>query len=386
MPRQVSWLLASRLTTIIDELQDQRRLMNKGPWSGRVTTVPANKGEMYGEYLGSTSIAPVIALNAPAPTFRAGRISSVSTSTTKIKHGAHFTEEDLDELMNMQEMGSMGAPSGREVGMADTVVMNTQSDLLLGLEWRKEAYIMAMLLDSLQYSGYGIAVNGSWGRPADLKVTPTVPWTDHTNADPVLDVMSLKNVALQRYGLDLTRMTMSLQVLREVIQCAKFQLYAKAFIPQTLTISTINIQDYGRWRPLVEQTMGVTVEINDSRYDIKNEDGATTSARFQPIEKVILTDPNNDNNPGAMDYANAPVVEASLMSEMPGSSMIGKLPAARRGPISFATYEPTWNPPGMTIWAVQNAFPRAKKRALAGVLTVGTLTDEIPFTQAFPAA
>lgn len=384
MPRQLSQLFsARRLQTIQDELQDLRLKMQETRWTKRIPAVNANKGEIYGEYFGTTSIAPIVAVNAEAPTFRVGRISTVATTTTKIKHGAHFTEDDLDEMLNME---AAWVPQGSTVGPVDTVLINAERDLLTGIEWRKEALAMAMILDdSYSYDNLGIKFSAGWGRPSDLKVTTSVPWTDTVNADPVTDILSIKQIAARRYGLDLSRATMPIQAFRQMIQCAKFQAYAKEFIPPQLTISVVNIQDLGRWKGLAEMTLGVTIEFADERYDYKTEDGLTQSARFQPIGTVILTDPANDGNNMAWDFAKAPVVEASLMGLMPNSSVVGAIPGARRGPISYATMEPGMNPPGMTVWAVENTFPRAKKRAIAATLKVGTLTDEISIAQAYPA-
>lgn len=382
MPGQMNPFMADRLTEIVDEMKDLRLTLNETRWTKRIPRTDANKGDLYGEYYGNAVIAPIVAINSPATTFRAGRIQTVSTTTTKIKHGAHFTEEDLDEMMNLR----MIAPQGTQVGAVDTILINTERDLMTGLAWREEALAIGMLLDSsFTYDNLGIKFTAGWGRPSDLKVTPSNPWTDAVNADPVTDVLALKQIAARRYGLDLNRMTMSIQAFRQMIVCTKFQTYAKTWIPPQLTIASVNNYDYSRWKGLAEMTLGVTIEFADERYDYEDEAGLIQSARFQPIGTVILTDAGSDGNRMCWDFANAPVVEASMMGMMPNSSVIGSLPRGTRGPISYATTKSEMNPPGMTIWAVTNSFPRAKKRACAATLNVGTLTDEISVTQQYPS-
>lgn len=381
MPGQLNPFMAARLTTIVDELKDLRLTLNETKWIKRIPRTDVNKGDLYGEYYGNTVIAPIVAINSEASTFRAGRIQTVSTTSTKIKHGAHFTEEDLDEMMNLRIVSSQGTT----YGAVDTILINTERDLMTGMTWREEAMAIAMLLDaSFTYDNLGIKFSAGWGRPSDLKVTPSNPWTDLVNADPVTDILSLKQIALRKYGLDLNRATMSIQAFRQLIQCAKFQAYAKTWIPPQLTIASVNNYDYARWKGLAEMTLGLTIEFSDERYDYEDENGLIQSARFQPIGTVILTDANNDGNRMCWDIGEAPVVEASLMGMMPNSPVIGSLPSSMRGPISYATMEGSFNPPGMTIWTATNSFPRAKKRACAATLNIGTLTDEITVVQSYP--
>jgi hypothetical protein len=89
---------------------------------------------------------------------------------------------------------------------------------------------------------------------------------------------------------------------------------------------------------------------------------------------VILSDSANDNNAGAVDFANAVVTE-SIVASLSGNNFAGPgggLGGPQVGPIGYSTLSShDANPPGINLWAVARCFPRKFNKAAESVLTIG---------------
>jgi hypothetical protein len=257
----------------------------------------------------------------------------------------------------------------------------TIDGLLLGVRQRMEALIVAMHVGGLSYDRLGIKMaNVSWGRPADLTITPAITWDTAATATPVSDILTAVRTAQIRYGMMYDRVTMSTQAFLYMIATTEFQDKAKALLAVGLTFANVATENLAAMQTLAERTLGMTIELYDARYWYQTGPGAVVSAPFLPITKVILSSTQDDNDPTAADFANGVVTE-SIVGSLATTSMVGNLGGARRGPISYATVPPDLNPPNVTYWGVARGFPRLHRKQMSACLTVGTFSDTIAATE-----
>ncbi len=143
---------------------------------------------------GRALIADLIADDQQAVPYASTRFSIESHNAPNIKVGHDHAET---ELVRLAAMAGRDVTASQFFGNWEN---RTLDNVLLGVRQRMNALIVAAKLDSVVYDRLGIKINGTFGMPADLKVTPSVPWTDAANATPVNDFQTVKLVARVRYG------------------------------------------------------------------------------------------------------------------------------------------------------------------------------------------
>ena len=384
MPEGWRLLQAARLTAIMDELQDARELPKDLVWLKRTRIVDAVDSEIMARFVGRVLIADIIADDQKAVVYSSGKLKFESTAIPNLKLGMNMTQEMLNQLDAL----TSGAVV-RDKGIYSSYENRTIDGLLLGVRQRMEALIVAMLMDGFSYDRLGIKMeNVTWGMPSDLKVTVSTPWTNHGSAKPVDDILYILLIGRVRYGQTFNRVSMSTQAFREMIACDEFQAKARTVLAPNVSYVNLPLVALNKQKLIAEAVlstdeMPVSIELRDERYWSQNEDGSLQSAPFQPINKVILTSTNDDNDSMAWDFANG-ITSESIVSNLLKQSMIGNLSGPTRGPITYAT--PTaanLNPPGITWWGVARGFPRKNRLQSSAVLTVGTLTDDIAVGEPF---
>jgi hypothetical protein len=251
-----------------------------------------------------------------------------------------------------------------------------------GVLARKEALKIAMLTDGMDYDSLGVKMSGvTWGMPSDLKVTAGTTW-DNISATPITDINTVRDIAQQRYGVSLNRLTMSSATLRYMVKTTEFKDQAKLITASLFgaPAMTIPMQDQDVVRRLAGSVLNIggeamQIEIDDRRYFSQSAAGVTTSQRFFPIGKVVLTSSANDGNASAWDFANGQVIESmvSNLATVPGGQIPGGF-----GPVSYATLaDPSLNPPGIVYWGVARGFPRKHLLQASACLTVGSYADAV---------
>lgn len=378
MAENMRFLQAARVNAIMNALQDVREMPAALVWSNRIGDVPAVDSEIMARWVGRLQIADLIADDAAAVVYQTGKFSFESTAIPNLKHGVAMNQEQLNQLQSL---------SGRvpnDMSLFESYEENTIDGLLLGVRWRKEALFTAMLMDSFSYNRLGIIMSSaSWGMPSDLKVTPSITWDNPTTATPVNDILSVVLVGKVRYGITFNRVTMTTTDFRYMIATTEFQNKAKAFLPPQLSFTNLALAAIDQQRALAEATLGMTIELNDSRYWTRDANGTPSSAAFQPVGKVILTDSNNDNNNAVMDFANGIVTE-SIVASLVDTGMIGNLGGPQYGPVAYATVaNAQLNPPGINYWGVARGWPRKHLLQASACLTVGTYSDSISVGEPF---
>jgi hypothetical protein len=367
-------LRSTRINGIMQALQDVRELPADLIALNRTPVVDASDGEIMGRFVGRVLIADLLLDDQRAATYSTGKLQLESTSAPKMKIGQTLSEKQVKELYELQQAGlnDNGLLTNFENWVIDA--------LLLGVRQRMEALIIAMWLDSYTYDRFGVKIDGAtWGTPADLKVSTAVAWTDSVNATPVNDVWTLKRLARIRYGKNYRRLTMSTQAFLYMIATTEFQNKARTLLAPNVSFVNLNTANLDDMQALASRVMGMQLEFYDTRYWQQQANGETISRNFLPVNKVVLSDPGDDNKPMVMDFANGIVTETVVAQMVSGAnSMLGSLGGPQRGPVAYATANPQLDPPEITYWGVGRGFPRKYELQATAVLTVGTFEDTIP--------
>ena len=166
--------------------------------------------------------------------------------------------------------------------------------------------------------------------------------------------------------------------LRYAIATTEFATKAKLFFRADITIANTSLMNLEMQKRLFEDVTGMSVELSDQRYFYQTAAGAIEGTRYLPINEVIIDSSQNDGNSAVWDMAQGPVIETMLLGLNPAAVVGGGLPEARRGPIGYMTFPPDLNPPNVTVWGVDCAFPRRHMPAANAHMTVGSFTDMIP--------
>lgn len=371
-------LRAARVNAVMATMQDVRLLPGDLLWSGRIPDVDALDSEIMASFTGYVVISDLIADDGKAVTYQNLKMNYDATAVPNIKHGFHMTQETLMQLATLFAGGGSQFPEFLRSfeGWENRII----DSLLLGIRQRKEALFVAMLTDSYSYDRLGIKMtNVTWGMPADLKVTPAVPWTDAVNATPITDLLTVKQRAQVRYGIMLNRVTMSLSAFQLMIATNDFKNRVAFVLGPNLSAAILPTQNNDYMRNLAQNILGMEIEFYDSRYWTQSESGALVSEPYLSINKVVMTDSGNDGRQGAWDFANGIVTESIVgtLAAGAGTNMIGSLGGIQRGPVAYATIPQDLNPPNITYWGVARGFPRKHLKQASAVLTVGTFSDGI---------
>jgi hypothetical protein len=388
MPASIDFFTAARVNGIMQGLTDPRLLPGTLTWNQRIPDVPAADGEITAKFVGTLTIADLIANDAKAVIYKQGRFQYETNEAPNIKMGIGLNQEMIQTLDRIQSSG--GIPND-DVGLFNNYMGRLMANVKYGVELRKEVLKLAMLLDGYSYDRLGIKMqNLSWGMYSDLKVTPGTAWgtaagVPNSTATPITDINTIRRVAMQRYGINLNRATMSTAALQMAAGTTEFAnqvklVYAPSFgagVTPAIPLQSDMVIKNLMQNIIAGTTQGAfTIEIDDRRYWAEDNAGALNSWRIHPANQVLLTATENDGNANAYDFANGVVTESRVASMLP-SGVFGNIPVGR-GPIAYATpADVNLNPPGVVVWGVARGFPRKHLNQASGVLNVGAFTDTI---------
>lgn len=365
----LEYLLAqTRIQGIIDEISDVRQQPEQLLWVNRIPSVPALDEEILGRYTNRTMIADLVAEDQVAVVRAPQPIRLTQTKIPKLKHGEKITEKQLGLMSRIES----NLASARERSIFDDYITNSLMLLKLGVLHRMEAIHNAMLMDSFSYNKLGLIISGvGWGMPSDLKVTIGTAWSTSATATPVADILAVRRVGREKYGIDLNRVTLTTTDFLEMIQTVEFRAVASALRGWDLTaaggtVLPVNNMDL-QLRVASQVLGGMIVEINDRQYWDESLYGVQAASNYQTVGKIVLTTTAADNNPQYWDWANGEIIEA-LVDAMFGGAMA--MESGMEGPLAYATVgDPNLNPPGPLLWGVGRGFTRKHKEAASAVLT-----------------
>lgn len=369
--------LAERISGLMQGIMDPRSLPHLPQelvWSQRVREQPAEEGDIMARFIGYIQIADMIADDQKAATYSFGKFQFESTNIPNLKVGGNMTQSLINQLLAIESRGGVQNGGGIAGLSVNDHLMRLLLNLRIGVAWRKESLIIGMLTDQYSYDRLGIKItSGTWGMPTDLKLTLATPWTDAANATPVNDLLTIALTARVRYGIVYNRVTMSTPAFRLMIATAEFQAKARQFLAPNVSYVNLTLADLPMQRSIAQTVLGMDIEFYDARFTSQAADGAVTQTPLWGLNKVVLSNSQNDNNVMAMDFANGVVTE-SVVSSIIGGPVQG---GPQLGPIAYPTADGDLNPPQITAWAVQRGFPRKHLLQATACLSVGTVTDTI---------
>lgn len=370
MPTLSSWtfLQKTKINVIVQTLASRLEMMQPLVFLNRTAVVNADDNEIIGKYRGRIFAADLIGYDAEAVTKDAGQIELMTQSIPKIKHGFRIGEEMLKRLMQL----SMNAAD--VVEGSNSFITNWENqkamELVIGIRKRIDAMCCAMELDSFLYDRYGFKLSNGWGTDASLKVTPSTPWSS-TSSTPITDLQAITmQIAPDNFGETYNRATMSTAQFRNISATTEFQNRAKLFFQFNFASGALGIGDLGQMRTIFEMVSGIQLELCDTVYFEQEANGAQTSHRVLPDNKVILTNTADDNDPTSRDFANGVVLEAyaaQYAADIFGLGGGGEM----YGPIAYYVPSKNLNPPSVECWSVCRGFPRKHRENSTAVLTVG---------------
>jgi hypothetical protein len=371
----LEYLLAqTRIQAIINEISDRREQPENLLWVNRIPMVPAMDEEILGRYTNRSMIADLVGEDQVAVVRAPQPLRLTQTKIPKLKHGEKITERHLKILRRIES----NLASARDRSIFDDYIGNSLMLLKNGVYHRMEAIHNAMLMDSFNYNKLGLIISGvGWGMPSDLKVTIGTAWSTAATATPIADILAVRRVGLEKYGVNLNRVTLTTPDFLEMIATAEFRDAASALRGWDLTAASgntlpqnnIGLQTVIAERVLsgLNQLSSITVEINDRKYWDESTYGVQTSTNYQTVGKIIMTSTENDNNRGAWDWANGELME-SVVDSMFGGAMA--MEQGTEGPLAYATIgDANLNPPGPILWGAGTGFTRKHMEAASAVLT-----------------
>lgn len=380
-------LSAQRLTAFMPALQDVRDLPQALWFSSIHPVVNASDAEIIARYIGVAQIADIITDDAQANIYSWGRFQTETNNLPNLKVGMNLTQAQINLLTTlMMQGGAVVAPGSPMANFLGNLAMLGD----LGVRQRIESLLIAAYLDDFSYDRFGVKLTGvKWGTPAQLKATPSTPWTTAGSATPVSDILNMQQIGLQQFGRMYDRAIMSTSAFQYLINTTDFINRARVAysINPTISATTLSLDNIQSWIDRAIPILGLRqIKLYDARYRTQDTTGAVTSVRFLPANKVILSSIDNDNMPQVLDFANAVVTE-SIVANLVPTQMVGMLPPGTYGPVSYAT--PTnvnLNPPGITVWAAARGWTRKWDQAMNAVLTVGSFSDTISTAVPFPVS
>ncbi len=366
-------LATYRINAIMRGLRDNRELPQNLLFLNRTPLVDATDGEIMADFTGNVFAADIITDNQRAVVRNAGTFTLEATKLPNIKHGSPVHQD----MLNLMERINAGGGIRDDAGVVTRYLQRTMNNLLTGVRQTQEILCVGMALDTVTWNRLGVQFTATFGTPADLKVTPTVAWSNAATATPIADIQTQVALRREKYGQGTTRITMTSVAFRQMIATAEFRDKA-ALYNQLVGVTAANFPtaDVGTLQGVAGRILGLDIELYDGKYFTQNNAGVTSAAtNFLPDNKVILSDTNDDNNEESADVANAIVTESVVSgiaeTGFAGVGGTGGFGGPTFGPVGYATLSShDLNAPGINLWGVARSFPRKKNKAAHSILTI----------------
>jgi hypothetical protein len=364
------FLDSARINRIVQTLASNLEVQRPLVYLDRLNFNPADDDEILARFTGNIIAADVIADDQEAVVQDSGKVELSTTAIPNIKLGQRVGQAKINMIRRLERVGGLPGEAEQLLGWEQRFGMQ----LVTGVRQRLNALACAMMLDSASYNRMGIVLtNATWGMPANLKVTPSTPWSTAASAVPIDDIFAMDQVGTDSYGITYDKLTMSSQAFRYMVATTQFA--NTAAIPLRagyLTAATsFPTKDLRTMMNVAGQILNKTVVIDDATYGERSNAGSLTRRRYLPPNQVLLSRTQDERDDGVMDMANGITTE-SVVGDV-SSGLIGENPftaAGEYGPTAYFTRRPDLNPPDTVAWAVARAFPRKLVPEATAVLTV----------------
>lgn len=238
-----------------------------------------------------------------------GGVSTESTRMPFFREAMRLGEEDRQQLLMFME-----ANNNAYARQIITRIFDDTKSLVDGAMLNPEIMRMGILTtgtfvissagdsgQSVNYS-YNYDPDGKWAAKNKTTLTGTDRWSDHTNSNPIQDILDVKRDAAQR-GINLTRAIIGYGAWLDIMQNAKIKLgmYPLAAAAANVIVTDDQVKTY------VESVVKVKIQVYDKMY--KDTQGA--DQYFYPTSGYCTLLP--DSTLGKTWYGTTPE-EADLMS------------------------------------------------------------------------
>lgn len=331
----------------------------------RTAVVPADDNEIRGRFEGKVYAADIVADDATSAVYSAGKFTFSEAGIVNLKIGARLNQSLLNQFLGLR----LNMP-GVDTKLFGDSTQRVAASLLRGVRQRANSMICGLFLDSYSYNRGGIKIEGSFGTPANLKVTVATPWTDEADATPIDDIQTMVELAADEYGEQYDTLILPRQDLALIFRTQEYQSLFKGlnrFLDPDAVINPRDPQVQGALSTILGGSIR-NVILSDANFKVQNGDGTDSSSRVHPLGKVILTSAAYFNNADAFDWANGIVTE-SVVAQLTGYDV--GLPANARGPVGYIVPENIHlDPPALVAFATQRGFCRKHNPTMNAVLTV----------------
>ena len=238
-----------------------------------------------------------------------GGVSTESTRMPFFREAMRLGEEDRQQLLMFME-----ANNNAYARQIITRIFDDTKSLVDGAMLNPEIMRMGILTtgtfvissagdsgQSVNYS-YNYDPDGKWAAKNKTTLTSTDAWSDHTNSNPIQDILDVKRDAAQR-GINLTRAIIGYGAWLDIMQNAKIKLgmYPLASAAANVIVTDDQVKTY------VESVVKVKIQVYDKMY----KDTQSADQYFYPTSGYCTLIP--DGALGKTWYGTTPE-EADLMS------------------------------------------------------------------------
>lgn len=371
-------LTGTRLTRIVQALQDTRGIPANLQFLARTPMLMTDEDEILGEWDGKVFIADLVADDFEATTHDSGRIVQVVHAVPNIKHGTSLTQKQITELVNLSKRTDLRD----DVGYTNSETQRLDR-LRTGILQRMEMLTVAMWTNGLSMGTYnrrGVQISGvTWRNPSSLAVTAGTVITNTAAATPVATTIGVQQNAQVQWGQVFNRIDMSTPLFQAMIATDEFKAKAALYLPQTITYANLVASNLGQQRTLAENVLGMTINLYDATYAEQANDGTTTYKRFLPTNLAVLSNTMNDGDANVQRFGMSEPTEV-VVSQVADIGLTGSLPTDSNGIVSYAVG--THNPPSLTYWAAARGFPIKYSRTAHAVIDFNNgaaITDPVVF-------
>ena len=381
-------LTTLRIGKMANALVDPRLMPGNLRYLKRTPIVNTFDSEIIARVLNQVLTADIIADDQASHVYSGQKVKFELNRVPKIKVGYAMTETMI-QLWNQIKM--QAAPDPASVSMFTDYQRNAVANVILGVQQRMEALIVAMHIDQVSpaYNRLGIQFGSdvSWGMWPDLKGVSAYGWADTVNSTPVNDLLGLKLIGATRYGKDYDRVTLSTALFRAMLATQEFQSKAKLYVPAQLAAGTYSsyfpLANLTQQQQFAQNVLGMDIDLYDTRHPQPQTNGSpAVYTPYLPLNVAELSQKSDDNNANVMDWGNTMPVETQ-MGQVPGI-IGGGFPTPQYGPVAYAALaNPQLDPPGYVTYGVARGFPRKYDQAATAVMSCGTIPDILAPTLAF---
>jgi hypothetical protein len=332
---QWRFLSTARINRIIGTLAAELEIRRPLNFLAMLPIVPAFDDELVGRFTGKIMAADIIADDQKAVVNEHLTIELNTNVIPNVKHGQRLGQKTLNRIKAIEEnrMPMVGG-ANRLRDWEQELVAN----LLLGVRWRMNMMAAAMMLDSFSYDRFGVKLASvTWGKPSDLKVTPSVSWATSATATPIADILAVDQTARLKYGITYDKITMSTLDFRDMIATTEFANKATLFVGGTaflMTPAALRTRADPEMRELATKILGKDIVWDDTIFNERAGDGSITTTRALPLHKVLLSRKEDEGNADTWDFANGVPTESNVADMIGGPAPTG-LGGQAFGPIAY---------------------------------------------------